>query len=91
MVADDFLDALRSTTTLGSAGLANPFWSETFYIRSATPIAEIRRGCVHTIYIGLEDAASSSRIDWGTCVVFPQAVSPEMMITLLCRMASTIS
>ena len=58
---------------------------------SATPIAEIRRGCVHPIYIGLKYAASSSRINWGTGVVFPQPVSPETTITLLCRTASTIS
>lgn len=45
-------------------------------IRSATAMALIRRGCVQTI-LQLGPKLGSSRTNCGTCVDFPQPVSPD--------------
>ena len=49
--------------------------------RSATPMAEMRRGCVHTMDASTPAASAASSTNCGTCVVLPQPVSPEITTT----------
>ena len=51
--------------------------------RSATDMAEIRRGCAMIILHAMPLDAASSKQNWGTCVVFPDPVSPSTTVTLL--------
>lgn len=48
-------------------------------------MADIRLGCVHMMLqtAPRSDSISDSKMNWGTCVVLPQPVSPEIIIT--CR------
>lgn len=50
---------------------------------SETEIAAMRLGCVQIILhtAPRSNSISDSRINCGTCVVFPQPVSPEMIST----------
>jgi len=50
---------------------------------SETEIAAMRLGCVQIILhtAPRNNSISDSRINCGTCVVFPQPVSPEMITT----------
>mmetsp|Transcript_1340 Transcript_1340/g.3125 ORF Transcript_1340/g.3125 Transcript_1340/m.3125 type:complete len:304 (+) Transcript_1340:772-1683(+) len=59
--------------------------------RAATPMALMRRGCVHMTYTGSPRAAASSRMYCGTCVVLPHPVSPSMMVTRLAAMPCSSS
>ena len=59
--------------------------------RSATPTAEMRRGCVHTIEHGVLARAASSSTYCGTCVVLPHPVSPSTTTTCWLPMARSSS
>jgi len=49
--------------------------------RSATPMAEMRRGCVQMMFTGVFVSAACSRMYCATCVVFPLPVSPSTIVT----------
>ena len=51
--------------------------------RSARPMALMRRGCVHTMFVSAPrfSEMARSRMNWGTCVDLPQPVSPDRTTT----------
>mmetsp|Transcript_23573 Transcript_23573/g.42891 ORF Transcript_23573/g.42891 Transcript_23573/m.42891 type:complete len:278 (+) Transcript_23573:2176-3009(+) len=59
--------------------------------RSATLMALILRGCVHTTEQGTPDSAAFSTMYCPTCVVLPQPVSPSTIVTWWPSIASRIS
>lgn len=79
LVCGDILDSEQSWYPI-----VNPRGSHlSVATRVATDKAEIRRGCVHMILQSFLHPVSiaPSRINWGSCVVFPQPLSPETTTT----------
>ncbi len=62
-----------------------------FATRSATLMVEMRRGCVVMMLHSPPAAAASSRRNWGTCVVLPHPVGPQITVTACAFTAAKIS